>query len=42
MLVASLGQSPFVRAVEDERFDASQAGVLRFELTLAPVPRQLP
>jgi type IV pilus assembly protein PilM len=41
LLVASLGQSPFVTAVENERFDASQAGVLRFELTLVLVPHTL-
>jgi type IV pilus assembly protein PilM len=42
LLVASLGQSPFVTAVKDERFDASQAGVLRFELTLVLAPHRLP
>lgn len=40
-LVASLGRSPFVAAVEGERFDASHSGALRFELTLVLVPHKL-
>jgi type IV pilus assembly protein PilM len=33
-LLAGLRASPFVAAVEDERFDGSQPGMLRFEITL--------
>ena len=39
-LVASLGESPFVAAVEDEHFDAGRPGLLCFELTLALSPKQ--
>lgn len=39
-LVASLGQSPFVAAIEGEHFDAERSGRLRFELTLALSPKQ--
>ena len=37
-LLGSLGVSPFVRAVENERFDNNQPGVLRFEFTLVLNP----
>lgn len=33
-LFASLQESPFVRTVQGERFDNSQPGILRFEVTL--------
>lgn len=33
-LLASVGASPFIAAVEDERFDGGRAGVLRFDFTL--------
>jgi hypothetical protein len=33
-LLAGLRASPFVAAVENERFDGSQPGMLRFEITL--------
>jgi len=40
VLVATLGQSPFVAAIEGEHFDADRPGRLRFELTLALSPKQ--
>ena len=39
-LLASLGESPFVSAVEGERFDASQAGNLRFDFVLVGQPQR--
>ena len=33
-LLEGLAASPFVTAVENERFDGSQPGMLRFEITL--------
>ncbi|MDD2764676.1 MAG: pilus assembly protein PilM [Opitutaceae bacterium] len=40
-LLAALRESPFVAGVENERFDSSRAGVLRFEITLLPAPQKL-
>jgi type IV pilus assembly protein PilM len=40
-LLAGFRESPFIVAVEDERFDGSQPGVLRFEITLVLAPRKL-
>lgn len=37
-LLGSLGESPFVSAVEGERFDASQPGILRFDFVLVGQP----
>ena len=37
-LLADLRKSPFVAGVEEERFDASQPGVLRLEVTLVLAP----
>ncbi|HVT72968.1 MAG TPA: hypothetical protein VHD61_07510 [Lacunisphaera sp.] len=39
-LIAGLLESPFIRAVEDERFDGARAGVLRFELVLVADSRR--
>ncbi|HYD84840.1 MAG TPA: hypothetical protein VEA63_12335, partial [Opitutus sp.] len=33
-LLASVAESPFIAAIEDERFDGARAGVLRFDITL--------
>jgi len=33
-LLASIARSPFIAAIEGERFDNSQSGLLRFDLTL--------
>jgi Tfp pilus assembly PilM family ATPase len=41
LLLAKLLESPFVAGIEDEHFDGSQAGVLRFEITVALVPNTL-
>lgn len=38
-LLASIATSPFVAATEGERFDTSQPGLLRFDLTLAVNPQ---
>jgi type IV pilus assembly protein PilM len=40
-LLASIRESPFVAGIEGERFDASQAGLLRFEVTVLVAPRTL-
>lgn len=37
-LLTSLASSPFVAAIEDERFDRSQPGVLRMDFTLVAKP----
>ena len=39
-LLASFLDSPFVAAVEDERFDNTQPGLLRFDVTLVIDPRR--
>lgn len=39
-LLAGFAGSPFVTAVENERFDTSQNGILRFDFTLVINPRQ--
>jgi type IV pilus assembly protein PilM len=41
LLLASLRASPFVAGIEGERFDGSQAGVLRFEITMVLAPHTL-
>jgi hypothetical protein len=41
LLLASLRESPFVAGIESERFDGSQAGVLRFEITMVLAPHTL-
>jgi len=41
LLLASLRESPFVAGIESERFDGSQAGVLRFEITIVLAPHTL-
>jgi hypothetical protein len=41
LLLASLRESPFVAGIETERFDGSQAGVLRFEITMVLAPHTL-
>jgi Tfp pilus assembly PilM family ATPase len=41
LLLASLWESPFVAGIESERFDGSQAGVLRFEITMVLAPHTL-
>ena len=38
-LLGSLGDSPFVAAVESEHFDNNQAGILRFDCVLVPNPQ---
>ena len=38
-LLAGFTESPFITAVENERFDQAQPGQLRFEVTLAVNPR---
>lgn len=38
VLLASVAESPFVAAVEGERFDNRQPGILRFEFVLVPTP----
>ncbi len=40
-LLADLAASPFVAAVENEHFEANQAGVLRFEITIVPAAQML-
>jgi type IV pilus assembly protein PilM len=40
-LLEGLRASPFVTAVENERFDGSQPGILRFEITLVVVAGKL-
>jgi type IV pilus assembly protein PilM len=42
MLLAELRASPFCAAVESERFESSQPGMLRFEITLVIVPQRMP
>lgn len=37
-LLASVGQSRFVRTVEAERFDTSEPGILRFEFSVSVTP----
>jgi hypothetical protein len=37
-LLAQFRESPYVAAVENERFDGGQPGMLRFELTLVLAP----
>jgi type IV pilus assembly protein PilM len=39
-LLAGFAGSPFVTAVENERFDTSQNGILRFDFILVINPRQ--
>jgi type IV pilus assembly protein PilM len=39
-LMASLDGSPFVTAVENERYDTTQPGILRFEFTMAVDPER--
>jgi type IV pilus assembly protein PilM len=39
-LMASLDGSPFVAAVENERYDTTQPGILRFEFTMAVDPER--
>ena len=39
-LLAGFAGSSFVTAVENERFDTSQNGILRFDFTLVINPRQ--
>lgn len=37
-LMASLSESPFIASVENERYDTTQPGILRFEFTMAVDP----
>jgi len=39
-LMASLDDSPFIAAVENERYDTTQPGILRFEFTMAVDPER--
>ena len=39
-LLASFTGSKFITAVENERFDTNQNGLLRFDFTLVINPRQ--
>jgi type IV pilus assembly protein PilM len=39
-LLQLLSQSPFIAGIENERFDNTQPGILRFDFTLVPNPAQ--
>jgi len=39
-LMASLADSPFIASVENERYDTTQPGILRFEFTMAVDPER--
>ena len=39
-LLGTLTASPFVAAIENERYDISQPGILRFEFTLVIKPER--
>ncbi|HUG11000.1 MAG TPA: pilus assembly protein PilM [Opitutaceae bacterium] len=39
-LMASLDESPFVASVDNERYDTTQPGILRFEFTMAVDPER--
>ena len=39
-MLAKIRESRFVAAVEDERFDATQPGILRFDVTLLLEPAE--
>lgn len=40
MLMASLAKSPFIASVDNERYDTTQPGILRFEFTMAVDPER--
>ena len=39
LLLASIADSPFVAAVENEHFDSNQPGILRFDFVLMTGPQ---